>query len=195
MPHWNGGHSRCSLSRNHPGQSNTASASFVCSVLAQRFFNRPSHDQIFCRILHYDVELEEEPVANMNGKYWVENYGGPDFWLPGKNEQVQFQWFNNLNNLPSSGWYWLETAQWERALSWDIFLMVRHYFSVCCGGMNFFRIPINWAFSRKICWSIGSNSWGGFLCKVANCLPFEFVLHFLSFRLVNVKGGARVKVP
>ena len=142
MPHWNGGHSRCSLSRNHPGQSNTASASFVCSVLAQRFFNRPSHDQIFCRILNYDVELEEGPVANMNGKYWVENYGGPNFWLPGKNEQVQLQWFNNLNNLPSSGWYWLETAQWERALSWDIFLMVRHYFSVCCGGMNFLEYQL-----------------------------------------------------
>ena len=27
-------------------------------------------------------------AANMHGKYWTENYGGPDFWLPGKKAKL-----------------------------------------------------------------------------------------------------------
>ena len=106
------------------------SAIFVYFVLAQRFSNRPSRNQIFCRCSrHDDVEIEDGLAVNMHGKYWAGNYGGPDFWLPGK--KVEQKWNEFTIFAFSFGWYWLETAQWERALCWDISLMVGHLFVNC----------------------------------------------------------------
>ena len=134
------------------------SAIFVYFVLAQRFSNRPSRNQIFCRCSrHDDVEIEDGLTANMHGKYWAGNYGGPDFRLPGKRV------LKTLMNLPflllvSADIDWRQHSGKE--LSAEIFLWWWGIFFQLWHVMAWF--PPNLEINSKT-----SNSWSVFLGKFA----------------------------
>ena len=111
---------------------------FILYLIAQRFSNRPSQNQIFCRCSRHDdiVEIEDGRAANMHGKYWAGNYGGPDFWLPGTKV------LKTLMNLPflllvSADIDWRQHSGKELSAEiflwwWDTFLSI-----VACDNINF----------------------------------------------------------